>query len=70
MVTTVKEAFRVFRSCLEITDLLAHTVSVRHQNVRRYIASELTVLNDFLTGSYCRSTMIAPLAQSDIDIFT
>ncbi|OJU08033.1 MAG: nucleotidyltransferase, partial [Caulobacterales bacterium 68-7] len=29
----------------------------------------LTVLDTFLTGSYQRSTMIAPLSEADIDIF-
>lgn len=69
MATTVKEAFKTFRSRLEITDLQAQTVSTRQQNVRKAVAAELTVLTDFLTGSYCRSTLIAPLSQADVDIF-
>lgn len=69
MATTIKEAFKTFKSHLEITDLQAQTVSTRQQNVRKAVAAELTVLDDFLTGSYCRSTMIAPLSQADIDIF-
>lgn len=69
MATTIKEAFKTFRSRLEITDLQAQTVSTRQQNVRKAVAAELTVLTDFLTGSYCRNTLIAPLSQADIDIF-
>jgi hypothetical protein len=33
------------------------------------VSSEMEVLDSFLTGSYRRSTMIAPLSQADIDIF-
>lgn len=55
---------------LEITDLQASTASTRQKNVRDAVANELVVLDDFLTGSYKRSTMIAPLAEADIDIFT
>jgi hypothetical protein len=69
MAFTIIEAFKAFRARLEITDLQVQTVSSRHQNVRNAVAAELTVLDDFLTGSYCRSTLIAPLAQADIDIF-
>lgn len=69
MATTIKEAFKAFKSRLEITDLQAQTVSTRHQTVRKVVADELTVIDDFLTGSYRRSTMIAPLAQADIDTF-
>src|SRR6202158_6208389 len=29
----------------------------------------MTVTSDFLTGSYSRSTMVAPLKEADIDIF-
>ena len=69
MATTIKEAFRTFRSRLEITDLQSQTVSTRQQNVRKAVSAELTVLTDFLTGSYCRSTLIAPLSEADVDIF-
>lgn len=30
---------------------------------------DFTTLDSFLSGSYRRSTMIAPLAQADVDIF-
>ncbi len=69
MAKTIKSAFEAFKSNLEITDLQTQTVSTRQKNVRAVIEADLTVLDSFLTGSYCRSTMIAPLAKADIDIF-
>lgn len=69
MSKTVPAAFAQFKSNLEITDLQESTVSARHTKIRTDIANHLTVLSDFLTGSYVRSTMIAPLSKADIDIF-
>lgn len=70
MASTVTQAFTTFKSNLEITDLQSSTVSTRQQNVRDAVTRELTVLNSFLTGSYSRSTLIAPLSLADIDLFT
>jgi len=67
--TTVTQAFREFRQSLEITNLQTSTVSTRQQNVRDAIAAEMAVLETFLTGSYRRHTLIAPLKQADIDVF-
>ena len=69
MATTIDSAFGEFKSNLEITGLQTTTVSTRQQNVRDAISKELTVLHSFLTGSYSRHTMIAPLTEADIDIF-
>lgn len=69
MATTIKQSFLTFKSNLEITSLQATTVSTRQQNVRDAVAAELDVLDSFLTGSYRRSTMIAPLNSADVDIF-
>jgi len=69
MPRTVAQGFDEYRSRLEITDLQASMVSTRQQNVRDVAKKELVVLDDFLTGSYMRNTMIAPLANADIDIF-
>ena len=69
MATTIDAGFRLFRKNLEITDLQEATVSTRQQGVRTAIEKELVVLDSFLTGSYKRSTLIAPLAEADIDIF-
>lgn len=69
MAQTVIQAFRELKENLEITDLQQSTVSTRQQNVRRAVESYLTVLDSFLTGSYSRHTMIAPLKDADVDIF-
>jgi len=68
MVTTIQSAFDGLRSSLEITGLQSTLVSVRQQNVRKVIQASMEVLDDFQTGSYARSTMIAPLKEADIDI--
>ncbi len=68
MPTTIDQGFRQLRTNLEITDLQAGTVSTRQQNVRDAISSQLTVKESFLTGSYMRNTMIAPLKEADVDI--
>jgi len=69
MATTITQAFTKFKSNLEITGLQESTVSTRQQNVRAAVESDLNVLDSFLTGSYSRHTMIAPLSEADIDIF-
>ena len=69
MATTVNSGFAKLRDNLEITTLQASTVSTRQTNVRDAVKKELTVLDDFLTGSYMRNTMIAPLKSADVDIF-
>lgn len=69
MPCTVAQGFDELRSRLEITDLQASTVSTRQQNVRGAIKKGFVALDDFLTGSYMRNTMIAPLSDADIDIF-
>ena len=69
MATTINQSFLKFKQNLEITDLQAATVSTRQQNVREVVEAELAVEDSFLTGSYSRNTMIAPLKEADIDIF-
>lgn len=69
MATTIKQSFVELRSNLQITGLQAETVSIRQKNVREVLDAGLTVKDSFLTGSYSRSTMIAPLYDADIDIF-
>lgn len=69
--TTIPAAFAQLRSNLEITDLQASTTSTRQENVRDAVAKGMTLVDprSFLTGSYARSTMIAPLSGADVDIF-
>ena len=69
MAQSIKGAFGTFKSNIEITGLQKSTVSTRQQNVRTAIENERKVLDSFLTGSYSRSTLIAPLNEADIDIF-
>src|SRR5260221_8636467 len=69
MASTIAEAFEQLRSNLEITDLQEETVSTRQQNVRKALEDDFNILDSFLTGSYRRNTMIAPLKEADVDIF-
>ncbi|MHB0767044.1 CBASS oligonucleotide cyclase [Bradyrhizobium sp. 1.29L] len=69
MPITVNDSFLRFKSNLEITDPQSTTVSVRQQTIRRVLANDFQIVDDFLTGSYARSTMISPLSEADIDIF-
>ncbi len=69
MVKTVINAFNVFRTNIEITNLQRTTVSTRQQLVREAVEKGRKVLDSFLTGSYSRSTLVAPLSEADIDIF-
>src|SRR6266702_893357 len=66
---TVAKGFQELCERLEITNLQASTVSTRQQNVREAVKKRMEVESDFLTGSYMRNTMIAPLKEADIDIF-
>jgi len=69
MATTIQSAFRTFKSNLEISGLQSSTMSTRQQNVREVLSNGLNILDSFLTGSYSRNTLIAPLKDADIDIF-
>ena len=69
MPTTIKQGFEKLKENLEITGLQEETVSTRQQTVRDVVAAGMTVLDSFLTGSYRRSTMIAPLTEADVDVF-
>lgn len=69
MATTITAGFQKLKENLEITTLQSTKVSVRQKNVRDAVAKEMTVLTDFVTGSYQRSTMIAPLSEADVDVF-
>ncbi len=68
MPTTIPQSFLKLKENLEITNPQASTVSTRQKNVREVMEAEMTVLDSFLTGSYSRSTLIAPLKEADIDI--
>lgn len=69
MATSIQQSFLKFRSNLEISGLQESVVSTRQKSVREVLQAGITVEDTFLTGSYSRSTMIAPLKECDIDIF-
>jgi hypothetical protein len=69
MARTIKGGFADLSANLEITTIQKSTASTRQQTVREAMEKGFTVLDSFLAGSYARSTMTAPLSESDIDIF-
>lgn len=64
---TVDEAFRKFKSRLELNDREQRNASARHTEVREFVRTKFAIDRDFLTGSYARYTKTKPL--KDIDIF-
>lgn len=64
---TINDAFRKFKSRLELNDREQKNASDRQQEVRDYLDTKFDIENSFLTGSYARDTKTKPL--KDIDIF-
>lgn len=64
---SLDDAFRKFKSRLELNDLEQKNASDRHKEVRDYVKMKFAVDGDFLTGSYARYTKTKPL--KDVDIF-
>jgi predicted nucleotidyltransferase len=64
---TVNEAFRKFKSRLELNEREQKNASARQTEVREYLDTKFEIANSFLTGSYARHTKTKPL--KDIDIF-
>jgi hypothetical protein len=64
---TLTEAFRKFKSRLELNDREQKNASARQNEVRAYLDTKFAIENSFLTGSYARHTKTKPL--KDIDIF-
>ena len=64
---TVNEAFRKFKSRLELNQREQNNASARHTEVREFLNTKFKVARSFLTGSYARYTKTKPL--KDIDIF-
>ena len=63
-----EQAFQRLRRNLDLSGLQEKTVATRQRNVRDAVAAQLTVVDDFLTGSYRRHTLIGPLKEADVDI--
>ena len=67
MAFTVDDAFKKFKSRLELTSKEQESTSRRHIEVRDVVKKSFTLDRDFLTGSYKRYTKIRPLL--DVDVF-
>jgi predicted nucleotidyltransferase len=63
---TIDEAFRKFKSRLELKDKEQKNATDRHTEIREYIRSKFSIDRDFLTGSYARYTKTKPLKDIDI----
>lgn len=63
----IEEAFRKFKSRLELNDREQKNASDRQKEVREYLDTKFGIARSFLTGSYARHTKTKPL--KDIDIF-
>lgn len=63
---TVDDAFKKFKSRLEITETEQQAASRRQQAIRSQIDGGIDVANDFLTGAYVRDTKTKPLRDVDI----
>jgi len=64
---TIDEAFRKFKSRLELNEKETTNASNRQQEVRSYLDTKFKIDRSFLTGSYARWTKTKPL--KDVDIF-
>lgn len=64
---SLDDAFRKFKSRLELNEREQKNASQRHTEVREYLETKFAVERSFLTGSYARHTKTKPL--KDIDIF-
>lgn len=64
---STEEAFRKFKSKLELNDREQANASSRQKEVREYLDGKFKIDRSFLTGSYARHTKTKPL--KDIDIF-
>jgi len=64
---TPNEAFRKFRSNLELTQKEQDDASRRQKEIRALMDESFRIADDFLTGSYRRWTKTKPL--KDVDIF-
>src|SRR5687768_15183093 len=67
MTLTTDEAFRKFKSALELNSREQKNASDRQKEVRDFLDTKFAIDRSFLTGSYARWTKTKPL--KDIDIF-
>lgn len=64
---SIDEAFRKFKSRLELNEREQKNATTRQHEVRDYLQTKFGIARSFLTGSYARHTKTKPL--KDIDIF-
>ncbi|TMQ07566.1 MAG: nucleotidyltransferase [Deltaproteobacteria bacterium] len=64
---SIDDAFRKFKSRLELNDKEQQNASARQQEVRDFLDTKFKIDRSFLTGSYARWTKTKPL--KDVDIF-
>ena len=64
---SIEEAFRKFKSRLELNEREQKNASQRQNEVRDYLQTKFGIARSFLTGSYARYTKTKPL--KDVDIF-
>jgi hypothetical protein len=64
---SVHDAFKKFRSRLELSDKEQDDASRSHYEIRDYLKTKFDIERDILTGSYRRETKTKPL--KDVDIF-
>ena len=67
LMLSIDEAFRKFKSRLELNEREQKNASQRQNEVRDYLQTKFGIARSFLTGSYARYTKTKPL--KDIDIF-
>jgi hypothetical protein len=67
MATTVLSAMQQFLSAIQPTTNQVREASTSHTALRDYLRGELAIVEDFLTGSYKRNTMIRQ--SRDVDLF-
>lgn len=63
---TIDDAFKKFKSRLEITSMEQEAASRRQEAIRAQLGDTLDVESDFLTGAYARDTKTKPLRDVDI----
>ncbi len=64
---TLQDAFKKFKSRLELNDKEQNNASKRQTEIREYLDTKFDIDRSFLTGSYARWTKTKPL--KDVDIF-
>lgn len=64
---SIQDAFKKFRTKLELTQKEQDDASSRQKEIRRVMQEDFQIDHDFLTGSYRRWTKTKPL--KDVDIF-